>query len=62
MANTLAFGGTAFNNLTLTVSPAPLMATLVTTVLERLRQRDDHTERGDTLIELLIAIVIIALP
>jgi len=37
------------------------MATLVTTTLERLRRRDDHTERGDTLIELLIAIVIIAL-
>ena len=37
------------------------MATLMTTALERLRRRDDHTERGDTLIELLIAIVIIAL-
>jgi len=37
------------------------MTTLVTTVLGRLRRRAQRSERGDTLIELLIAIVIIAL-
>ncbi len=37
------------------------MTTLVRTLLWRLRSRTERSERGDTLIELLIAIVIIAL-